>query len=144
MSPIVICRTVDFQPDELFAIAADIEAYPKFLPNCVATRIARRTGNVWLVDNVFRWGPLPVKFRTRATLDEPHCIDIQSIDSLLIDLSLSWQFQAQDKGSEIIFEMNLNLPSATLRKLMLPTLQHQVEETERAFLRRAQKLRDKS
>lgn len=142
MSPIVICHTVDFPPAELFAIAADIESYPDFLPNCVATRIVRRTNDVLLVDNVFRWGPLPIKFRTRAKFEAPHRIDIQSIDALLIDLSLSWRFQAHGEGTKLTFEMSLKLPSKSLSKLMMPTLQHQAEETQRAFLKRAQQLRD--
>ncbi|MBL4614770.1 MAG: hypothetical protein JKY27_07850 [Magnetovibrio sp.] len=142
MSPVTIRRTVDFSPDELFEVAANIEAYPKFLPHCVATRVTQRKEGVWLVDNVFSWGPFPIKFRTRAELDAPHGLNIQTIDSLLIDLSLSWRFRALEEGTNIMFEMNLTLPSKGLSRLITPSLRHQVEETERAFLRRAQLLRD--
>jgi len=136
MEPIVFHRIVAFTPDELFAVAADIEAYPEFLPNCVATRIKQRDGNVWLVDNVFRWGPVPIRFRTRATLDAPHRIDIRSIDSLLIDLSLSWGFRAHGSETEVTLEMTLNLPGPKLGFLE-HTMRQQAEAIERAFLARA-------
>jgi len=136
MQPIALQRIVNLSPGELFAVAADIEAYPEFLPGCVATRIRERKGNVWLVDNVFRWGPLPIRFRTRATLDAPHAIDIKSIDSALIDLSLSWRFHQHKDATEVTFEMTLNLPGPKLG-LFEQALRQQAEAIERAFLKRA-------
>ena len=135
MHPIALQRTVDQSPEELFAVAADIEAYPEFIPGCVATRIRDRQDNIWLVDNVFRWGPVPMRFRTRATLRAPHAIDIRSIDSLLIDLSLSWRFKKQDSGTEVTFEMTLNLPGPKL-SLFEQTMRQHAEAIERAFLKR--------
>lgn len=135
MHPIALQRTVDQSPDELFAVAADIEAYPEFIPGCVATRIRERKDNIWLVDNVFHWGPVPIRFRTRATLTAPHAIDIKSIDSVLIDLSLSWRFKKQATGTEVTFEMTLNLPGPKLG-FFEQTLRQHAEAIERAFLKR--------
>ncbi len=135
MQPIALQRIVDQSPDELFAVAANIEAYPEFIPGCVATRIRDRKDNIWLVDNVFRWGPVPIRFRTRATLDAPHAIDIKSIDSVLIDLSLSWRFNKQEAGTEVTFEMTLNLPGPKL-DFFEQTMRQHAETIERAFLKR--------
>ncbi|HEY9081510.1 type II toxin-antitoxin system RatA family toxin [Magnetovibrio sp.] len=136
MQPIVLQRVVALSPDQLFAVAANIEAYPEFVPNCVATRIRQRTDDTWLVDNVFRWGPVPIRFRTRATMRPPREIDIRSIDSVLIDLSLKWRFVAYDGGTEVTFEMALDLPGPKLG-LMEQSLRKQAEAFERAFLARA-------
>jgi len=136
MKPVIIHRTTAFTPTELFAVAADIEAYPEFLPNCVATRITARDGDALLVDNVFRWGPLPISFRTRASLDPPHAIAIRSVASLLIDLALTWRFDACDGGTDVTFEMDLKLPVPGLDGLLANTARTQAEETEQAFLRR--------
>ena len=136
MQPIVLQRIVDLSPGELFAVAADIEAYPEFLPGCVATRIRQRDDNIWLVDNVFRWGPVPIRFRTRATLGAPHAIDIRSIDSALIDLSLSWRFRELKDATEVTFEMTLNLPGPKLG-LFEQAVRQQAKAIERAFLKRA-------
>jgi len=136
MEPIIIRRTTGFTPSELFAVAADIEAYPEFLPNCVATRVTARDGNMQLVDNVFRWGPLPISFRTHATFDPPHSIDIRSVDSLLIGLALRWRFDACDGGTDVTFEMDLKLPVPGLDGLLANTARAQAQETEQAFLRR--------
>lgn len=136
MKPVIIHRTTTFTPTELFAVAADIEAYPDFLPNCIATRITARDGDVQLVDNVFHWGPLPISFRTRATFDPPHGIDIRSVDSLLIDLALTWRFDACEDGTDVTFEMDLKLPVPGLDRFLASTARIQAEETEQAFLRR--------
>ena len=135
MHPIALQRIVNQSPDELFAVAANIEAYPEFIPGCVATRIRDRKDNIWLVDNVFRWGPVPIRFRTRATLDAPHAIDIKSIDSVLIDLSLSWRFKKQGAGTEVTFEMTLNLPGPKIG-FFEQTMRQHAEAIERAFLKR--------
>lgn len=142
MVHIALRRVVDLTPDELFSVAADIEAYPQFLPNCVATRIRRRQGHEWLVDNVFRWGPVPIRFRTRATLDAPHGIDIKSIDSLLIDLELKWRFLDHADGCEVLFEMSLRQPGPKLG-LFERAMRLHAEATERAFISRADSLRQK-
>ena len=35
-------RIVPYSPDQMFALVADVERYPEFLPWCVATRIRSR------------------------------------------------------------------------------------------------------
>jgi len=136
MPTIALQRTVDLSPIELFTVAADIEAYPEFIPNCVATRIVERKDNIWLVDNVFRWGPVPVRFRTRAVMDAPHAIDIKSIDSALIDLALNWRFKDSANGAEVTFEMTLNLPGSKFGFVEQGLRQH-AQAIERAFVARA-------
>ncbi|MBF0247747.1 MAG: hypothetical protein HQL36_06700, partial [Alphaproteobacteria bacterium] len=63
-----------------FDVAADIERYPEFIPGCIATRIEDRDGNAWRVGNVFRFGPAPIPFKTRAVLVRPHALDIEAVD----------------------------------------------------------------
>jgi len=139
-TPIMIRRTVAYPAKDLFSIISDIEAYPQFIPNCTATRITARRGNEWLVDNIFRLGPVPLNFRTRAVLDPPHGIAIRSIDTGVIDLALKWQFSEGVDGTEMIFEMVLDIPGPAF--LLTRTLQHQAEEIEAAFLKRAASLLD--
>ncbi len=79
-------------PEALFAIAADIESYPRFVPWCIATRILARHPDHWRCDNLFGTGPVRLRFHTRAEFDPPKAIDITSGDGPFRDFRLSWRF----------------------------------------------------
>lgn len=86
-------RTIDgFRAEELYAIAADFEAYPNFLPLCLAMRIRKREGDRLHVDNRFGLGPARANFRTVAEFDPPNGIDIRSTDHPFQSLTISWRF----------------------------------------------------
>jgi len=78
---------------QLFQVAGDIEAYPDFLPYCVATRILTQDGNLLTVDNVFRWGAVRVRFASKADFQPTHAIDIHSTDGPFKELQISWRFE---------------------------------------------------
>ncbi|MFC1672580.1 type II toxin-antitoxin system RatA family toxin [Pseudomonadota bacterium] len=136
MEPVIIRRMCAFSPEQLFRVAADIEHYPDFLPNCTHTRVREQDGDKWLVDNVFRWGPVPLNFQTRATMTPPHAIDIRSIKSLGLDFALAWRFEETEGATQVTFEMKLELPSTHLEALARSVLLDQAESTADAFIER--------
>ena len=140
MEPVVIQRLCSFTPAQLYRVAADIERYPEFLPNCTATRIRERKGDEWLVDNVFRWGPVPLKFQTRAKMTPPRAIDIRSINALGLNFVLGWRFEDAVDGTHVIFEMELDLPGAYLESLAHRALATQAQNIVDAFLKRTAEL----
>jgi coenzyme Q-binding protein COQ10 len=81
-----------YTPEQLFALAADIESYPRFVPWCVATRIAERHADHWRCDNVFGKGPIRLRFHTRASFDPPHSILITGEDGPFHRFELRWRF----------------------------------------------------
>jgi coenzyme Q-binding protein COQ10 len=137
MEPISIHAIVDFTPAHLYGVAVDVEAYPEFLPHCVATRIVRRETDALVVDNVFRWGPVPISFRSRAALDPPNGLDIRAIDGAPLELELKWRFAPFGQGTQVTFEMVLGSPGFGLDTLLVGVFREQAEQTHRAFLRRA-------
>ncbi len=138
MSSVVIHRTAPFTAEELFHIAADIESYPTFLPNCVATRIAKRDGNTWLVDNVFRWGPVPLKFQTEAQLDPPRTITIQSVNAPLMKMNIKWNFDQQGNQTKVTLELDLKLPGPEF--LVSDAVEREAQAIENAFMKYAEKV----
>ena len=59
-------RHVPHSPQQMFALVADIEKYPEFLPWCVGTRIRSNDGVVVLADMVIGYKMFREKF-TRST-----------------------------------------------------------------------------
>lgn len=130
-------RQCPLSRDDVFAVAADIESYPGFLPNCRAMRIVERRGNEWLVDNSFRMGLVPLSFRTRAVLDPPASINIHSTGGLGPDFSLLWQFDETDDGCGVTFAMTLDMSPGGIAEMAKSTLQNHADRAIDAFIRRA-------
>lgn len=89
----------------LYRIAADVEAYPGFLPGCIAARVTARGPHGWRVDNVFGMGPLRARFVSFA-LPEPPCrLQVTSDDGPWRRLALDWRFADQPGGAAVSLRM---------------------------------------
>ncbi len=121
-------RIAGFSAQELFPIAANVEAYPKFLPFCVAARVLDEKDHVQKVDNVFGVGPVRSRFLTRANLEEPERIHITSDDPQFDTLSITWTFQSdQTDGCLVSFEMKQVFKSA-FKNRIVKSLSRDVEK----------------
>ena len=124
---------VDFPhhgPEQLFAVAADVEAYPRFLPWCRLTRIRKRDANRLEVENLFGIGPMQLRFRSQAQLDPPHGLDITAQDGPFRQFHLSWRFIPLDQGGcRVVAEYRMELRSPllhSLTRLTLPDMERRV------------------
>lgn len=99
-------RIDGFTATELFTIAEDVEAYPTFLPFCIAARIRQRKGTDWVVDNVFGIGPFRARFTSHAHFEAPDRITIRSDDRQFKILTIRWTFKDDGAGGcGVTFEM---------------------------------------
>ncbi|MEG3619521.1 SRPBCC family protein [Magnetovibrio sp. PR-2] len=138
MTPIHLHRRVPYRPEQLFEVAADIKDYPRFLKNCVATRIVKQDGDVLWVDNVFRWGLFPFRFRTRAVLNQPHRIDIETVDVETPSFRLSWAFWPKGALTEVQFTMAVDVALPILGHMVSDSVRTEAEVIEKAFLRQVE------
>src|SRR5258706_7587749 len=69
-------RPVPYSPDQMYALVADIERYPEFLPWCLAAKIRRREGPVIHADLVIGFRMVRERFTSRVTLQPGHRIDV--------------------------------------------------------------------
>lgn len=132
---------VDFpglEPAQLFRLAVAVEDYPLFIPWCLAARVRRRDGTLLDVDNHFGAGPLDIRFRSRAELDEPHRLVITSADGPFRRLRLEWRFEPRPAGGCRVtasYEMDLRSPLLHgLARIAMPELERRVASR---FRRRA-------
>lgn len=103
---------------QLFALAADIESYPHFIPWCRRARILARDGDVWEVDNHFGAGPVDAGFRTRALVEAPHRLEITSDQPPFRHFRLEWRFADRPGGGcRVEAEYDLSLRSPLLHGL---------------------------
>lgn len=124
--------------DELFALAADIERYPAFIPWCRQTRIVARRDGVLEVENHFGAGPVDAAFRTFAVPEPPHRLEITSDRPPFRSFLLVWHFQPMGaSGCRVEAEYAMALRSPLLHGLARLTLAEAQRKIVQRFRDRA-------
>ncbi len=92
-------RILPYAPDKMFALVADIESYPEFLPWCLAATIRDRKGKNVTADLVVGKGPIRDTFTSLVALDKPHNISVSYGGGPLKYLKNEWRFAPTGKES---------------------------------------------
>ena len=69
-------RVLPYTPEQLFALVADIERYPEFLPWCIGARIRERSADLIVADLIIGFRMFRERFTSRVELDPPRRIDV--------------------------------------------------------------------
>ena len=92
-------RRVKHSPAEMFALVADVEKYPQFLPLCEGLVVRRRTpreggGEVLLADMTVGYKAIRETFTSRVTLDPANLkILVEYVDGPFRYLENRWSFR---------------------------------------------------
>ena len=138
-------RIVPYTPAQMYALIADVETYPEFLPWCAASRIRARhktAGEEVLdVDLVISFKVFRERFGSRVTLRETaNEIDVAYIDGPFKYLNNHWRFHDHPRGCEIDFSVDFEFKSRTLQMLIGVVFNEAMQRVVRAFERRAAEL----
>jgi coenzyme Q-binding protein COQ10 len=143
-------RTLPHRPDQLYALVADIESYPEFLPWCLAARNTRRertaSGEIVWSDLVIGFRLVRERFTSKVTLTpgdagEPPRIDVEYIQGPLKYLKNHWVFRpAPGGGCEIDFFVDFEFRSRILQRLIGVLFHEAITRMVAAFEKRANDL----
>jgi coenzyme Q-binding protein COQ10 len=117
-------RPVAHSADEMFALVANIEDYPKFVPLCQALNVRGQSKEgdreILVADMTVAYGPVRETFTTRVTLDRPaHIIAASYLDGPFRRLDSSWSFASTGERSCIVrFAIDYEFRSRSLGLLM--------------------------
>jgi coenzyme Q-binding protein COQ10 len=117
-------RRIRHAPDRMFALVADIEKYPQFLPLCTALTVRSRRekeGRTLLVaDMSVGYKAIRESFTTQVYLKpDERQIDVQYIDGPFKYLQNHWRFDpAPDGGTEVCFFIDYEFKSRILSAVM--------------------------
>ena len=140
MGPATGRFTADFPayaPAQMFALAADIERYPEFIPWCRQARVLSRDGGALEVENHFGAGPIDAAFRTRAFAEPPHTLTITTADAPFRRFELAWRFEQWGAGCRVVAEYALELRSPVVQVLARLALPEAERKVVRRFRERA-------
>jgi coenzyme Q-binding protein COQ10 len=94
---------VPYAASEMFALVADVERYPDFIPWCVALRVVERGEGTLLADMVVAYKVFRERFRSRVTLDpEGARITATYVDGPFRSLRNEWSFRDRAGGGSTI------------------------------------------
>lgn len=125
----------------MFALVADVERYPEFLPWCVATRIRSREENAFTADLIAAFAAFREQYTSRVKLDpEAKVIVIEYVDGPFDHLTNRWRFIALEAGCEIDFDIDFRFRSKTLDALISGVFTKAIRKMTESFEVRAHKL----
>ncbi len=136
-------RTVKHKPAQMFALVADVERYPEFLPLCEELRIIRRVQSGEGVETLVAtmrvgYKAINESFTTRVTLDEPRLrIGVEYVDGPFKYLENRWTFRDAPGGCEVEFYINYEFKSFALGLLMGTVFDKAFRKFTEAFEERA-------
>ncbi|MCG7393858.1 type II toxin-antitoxin system RatA family toxin [Microvirga sp. ACRRW] len=136
-------RTVKHKPAQMFALVADVERYPEFLPLCEELRIIRRVQSGEGVETLVAtmrvgYKAINESFTTRVTLDEPRLrIQVEYVDGPFKYLENRWTFRDAPGGCEVEFYINYEFKSFALSLLMGTVFEKAFRKFTEAFEQRA-------
>ncbi|WP_332695699.1 type II toxin-antitoxin system RatA family toxin [Bosea sp. (in: a-proteobacteria)] len=136
-------RRVKHSSEEMYALVADVEKYPQFLPLCEGLVVRRRTpreggGEVLLADMTVGYKAIRETFTSRVTLDPANLkILVEYVDGPFRYLENRWSFKPAEKGSEVAFFISYEFASRMLGLLMGAMFDKAFHKFAEAFERRA-------
>ena len=116
-------RRVNFTPEQMFALVADVEKYPQFLPMCeslvVRSRKERDGVTVLVADMSVGYKAIRETFTSQVVLrPEELRIDVKYLDGPFKYLRNTWGFVPAPGGSEVQFEIDYEFKSRILGAMM--------------------------
>jgi coenzyme Q-binding protein COQ10 len=133
-------RVLPFTPEQLFALVADIERYPEFLPWCVGARIRERRPDLVVADLVIGFRMFRERFTSRVALDPPRRIDVTYAEGPFRHLTNHWDFSPAVGGCRIDFFVDFEFRSRLLQRVIEMLFGEAVRRMVGAFERRAHDL----
>lgn len=141
-------RQLPYTPEQVFALVADVEKYPEFLPWCVACRIKQReTPTRFTADMAIGFKMVREKFTSRVTLEPPAAsshgkITVEYLDGPFKYLINTWQFKPHTTTTgkvvtELEFFLDFEFRSKLLQSIIGMLFEEAVRRMVAAFEARA-------
>ncbi|SFI84990.1 type II toxin-antitoxin system RatA family toxin [Celeribacter neptunius] len=139
-------KHLPYSADQMYALVADVESYPKFLPWNAAARIRSRSDmgdhELMLADLVISFKVFREKFGSRVKLfPAERRIDTEYLDGPFRYMKSWWIFHpAEDGGCDVEFFVDFEFKNAILQGVIGVVFNDAMHRIVRAFERRAQEL----
>lgn len=125
----------------MFALVADVERYPAFLPWCDRGRVLEQTTDGMVAEVGMALGGMRKSFTTRNRHVPDARIDLELVDGPFSQLEGTWTFAPVGDGTQkacrIEFTLRYEFASVTLSALVGPVFDKIASSLVDAFVKRA-------
>jgi coenzyme Q-binding protein COQ10 len=116
-------RRVPYSPEQMFALVADVERYPEFLPMCEALTVRSRKERdgvtVLVADMSVGYKAIRETFTSQVVLKpDDLVIDVKYLDGPFRYLRNHWRFAEAPGGSDIHFDIEYEFKNRLLGAVM--------------------------
>jgi coenzyme Q-binding protein COQ10 len=136
-------KRVSHSAENMFALVADVERYPEFVPMCEALRVRKRghegAHEVLIADMTVSYKFLRETFTSRVRMEpEARQIVVEYLDGPFKRLENRWRFHVLGASAcEVDFFISYEFRSRTLQMLMGSVFDHAFRRFATAFVERA-------
>jgi len=132
---------VPYSASEMYALVADIEAYPQFLPWCGGARILGRGEDVVEAAITIAYHGVHKTFSTRNLLQKDKMMEMRLLDGPFRHLHGYWRFTALDaQGCKVELDLEFEVASRLVAAVLNPVFSNIANQMVDAFHRRAVQL----
>ena len=138
MKRVVRSAIVEHSAEEVYRLVEDIEAYPSFLPWCLAARVHGRDAGSTRATLTVGLPGLRQSFTTRNANRPGQSIDMQLVDGPFKTFAAGWRFHPLSPAAcRIEFSLRYEFSSRMLARLLEPLFDNIASTMVDAFTRRA-------
>lgn len=133
-------RHMPHLPDRLFDLVTDLEAYPRFIPNCKAMEVRNEPSDprVRYAKMTLSFGPLTQAYTSRVTADPvAHTVNAKAVDGPFSFLDSNWTITPEGEGSRVRFDIDFKFNNPLIAAVAEPAFAAKQEEIMDAFAREA-------
>ena len=141
MKKIARSAIVEHSAKELYALVEDIEAYPRFLPWCVDTRVHERGAGGTRATLTVGLRGLRQSFTTQNENRPLQAIDLRLVEGPFRHFGAAWRFTPLSAGAcKIEFSLEYDFASRAIARVLEPLFDRIADTMVDAFTRRANEI----
>jgi len=134
-------RLVPYPAGLMYAVVADVERYPEFLPWVLALRVLKREEGRMVAEMMVGYGGLRERYTSEVSLDPAgRTIDVTQVKGPFKCLENHWRFTPKGEGCEIAFRIRFEFASKLLAKVAGAAFEKAMCKMTEAFEARARAL----
>jgi coenzyme Q-binding protein COQ10 len=138
-------RTLRFAPEQIFALVADVERYPEFLPWCTRLKIRERreegASTILVADMTISFALVQERFTSKVVLTpQERRIEVDYLDGPFRYLHNLWRFEPTPGGCVVHFDIDFEFKNRALGLLIGTVFHKAVQRLVHAFEARAEAL----
>ena len=127
-------RHTPHMPERMFDLVSDLEAYPRFIPNCKAMEVKAQADGSRLARMTISFGPITQSYTSKVTADpEAMTVTAVAVDGPFAYLDSKWTFTGEGEGARIRFDIDFKFSNPLVAAVAEPAFASKQNEIIDAF-----------